>query len=160
MRNTAAPAGARGRARASAISLFAGSALLLGCSTDPEATQGPSFDSVEGLYGAVDEVLQCPVFENNDVQIALPDDGFLDGLTCGEGMVLAWSEDTDTIEEAREMMIQSSESRPAVQGPGWFVVDAEDAVPADSGDGPEPFQPNSRDLNALAEELGAEYTEY
>lgn len=149
--------------RAAAVTLVAGPVLLLGCSADPEAgePEGPSFDSAEELYEAVDEVLRCPIFDNtNIINIALSDGGFLEGLTCGEGMVLAWSEDRGEIDEARGNFADLSEPSPAVQGPGWFVVDAEDSVQPQTGDGPEPPQPDSRDLEALAEELGAEYTEY
>lgn len=152
--------------RAAAVTLVAGPVLLLGCSADSEAgePEGPSFDSAEALYEAVDEVLRCPIFDNtniiNIINIALSDGGFLEGLTCGEGMVLAWSEDRGEIDEARGNFADLSEPSPAVQGPGWFVVDAEDSVQPQTGDGPEPPQPDSRDLEALAEELGAEYTEY
>lgn len=106
-------------------------------------------------------MLQCPTFENdNPLHIALSDGGFLEGLTCGQGMVVVWSEGPEEIDEARELFSATPERSPAVQGPGWFVVNAEDSVQPQTGDGPEPPQPNSRDLEALAEELSAEYTRY
>lgn len=142
--------------RVAAAALLVGAGVLTACS----AEQGQDFQGVEELYSAVDDVLECPIFENNIVNIALEDGGFLEGRTCGAGMVVAWSDEPERIEAAREMLAQPSESRPAVEGPGWFVVDAEDSVPPESLEGSEPKQPNSRDLNLLAEELGAEYTEY
>ena len=117
--------------------------------------------NLDELFEAVDKRLDCPG----------PDDGFsgeahfffapgrsqLEGRQCGETIVMAWSKDESLIRSARELLRATGEPVPMVGTAEWFVADTTEA--GEGGTGAPEHQARSKDLDRLAAELGATFTQ-
>lgn len=142
--------------------LAAGALALVGCG-EPEqqnAAEPIAFEDVDELFSAVDDQLDCPEDSSGDYHFALPSDQdseSLQGRSCAESIVMASSDDEERIAEIREMMSSAQGPLSVAEDSTWFVADITD-VAADGGV-TDLTHPGSRDLQGLAEDWNATYTE-
>lgn len=134
-------------------------------SPNPESTQSsPVADpvgSLDELFDAVDERFDCPDpsdgFSGEDHFFMVDGGDQLVGRQCGETIVMAWSEDQSPIQGARELLSSAVAPVPVAGTAHWFVADVTEA--GEGGTGAPEHQATSKDLDRLAAELGADFTE-
>jgi hypothetical protein len=134
-------------------------------STHPDVSPSPTtadpVGSLDELFEAVDGRFDCPGpadgFFGGDYFFMVDGHGQLVGRQCGETIVMAWSEDPSLIQGAREMLNSAVAPVPVVGTAQWFVADITEA--GEGGTGLPEHQAASKDLDGLAAELGAEFTE-
>ncbi|MDI3329211.1 MAG: hypothetical protein QJR09_00555 [Micrococcus sp.] len=126
-----------------------------GSATPTASVSGQRFDSLNALFAAVDEQFGCPDEASGDYTFMVEAQPTgLPGRQCGTTVLMTWSDDAAAVQEALEMLASAGGEVPVAQGPGWFVADTSNA--GDTGGG-EAVEPESKDLEKLAEELGATY---
>lgn len=134
-------------------------------STHLESTQSPTstnpVGSLDELFQAIDERFDCPGpadgFSGKDYFFMVDGGGQLVGRQCGETIVMAWSQDQSLIQGARELLSSAVAPVPVVGTAEWFVADITEA--GEGGTGAPEHQAASKDLDRLAAELGADFTE-
>lgn len=149
--------------RSSAVAVLAVGILALPACGGPEqqsdADASPSvgtIEDLEGLFSAVDDRLECPEDSSGDYHFALPDpeEEILEGRSCAESIVMAWSSDEELVSEIRTMMTSAQGSLSMVESPNWVVADITETAQDDLA------HPGSRDLEGLADDWDATYAEY
>lgn len=149
--------------RSSSVAILAVGILALAACGGPEqqsdAEASPSMGTIEdldGLFSAVDDQLECPEDSSGDYHFALPDpeEEILEGRSCAESVVMAWSSDEELMSEIRTMMTSAQGSVSMVESPNWVVADITETAQDDLA------QPGSRDLEGLADDWDATYAEY
>lgn len=150
------------RRSSSAVVLAVGLLALTACG-EPEqqsdADASPSagtIEDLEGLFSAVDDRLECPEDSSGDYHFALPDpeEEILEGRSCAESIVMAWSSDEELISEIRTMMTSAQGELSMVESPNWVIADITETAEDDLA------HPGSRDLEGLADDWDATYAEY
>lgn len=142
--------------------LAVGLLALSGCAapeqqsdTDASPSAG-TIENLDGLFSAVDDRLECPEDSSGDYHFALPDpeEEILEGRSCAESVVMAWSSDEELVSEIQTMMTSAQGSVSMVESPNWVVADITETAQDDLA------QPGSRDLESLADDWDATYAEY
>lgn len=145
--------------RSSAAAMLAiGLLALSACGGDeqPSDADASPIEDLDGLFSAVDDHLECPEGSSGDYHFALPDPekGILEGRSCAESVVMAWSSDEELISEIRTMMTSAQGSLSMVESSNWVVADITETAQEDLA------HPGSRDLERLADGRDATYAEY
>lgn len=133
--------------------------------TNPESSRSSTMaapvGSLDELFEVVDERFDCPGpsdgFSGEDHFFFLDGGEQLVGRQCGETIVMAWSEDPSLIQGARDLLTSTGEPVPMASTADWFVADTTEA--GEGGTGAPEHQAGSKDLDGLAAELGADFTE-
>lgn len=129
--------------------------------SSPSSTMVTPVGSLDELFEAVDERFDCPGpsdgFSGEDHFFMVEGGEQLVGRQCGETVVMAWSDDETLIQGARELLDSAVAPVPVVGTEQWFVADTTEA--GEGGTGASEHQAASKDLDRLAAELDADFTE-
>ncbi|GAA1150392.1 hypothetical protein GCM10009672_23630 [Nesterenkonia lutea] len=145
------------------VTMLATGALALVACGEPEQQNDATpvaFEDVDELFSAVDDQLDCPEDSSGEYHFALPSDQdaeILQGRSCAESIVMASSDDEERLAEIREMMSSAQGPLSVVEDSTWFVADITEV--AGDGEATDLAHPGSRDLQGLAEDWKATYTE-
>lgn len=136
------------------ILVLGASAMLVACSNSQEYAESVEvFESEENFFAAVDERLNCRNGSSSEYYFSLPDEErALEGRTCDESIVMAWTNNSGLLSEVRDMMDTAEGKLYLAEGPTWFVADISDVSPGLS-------KPRAAELEALAQEWDALYVE-
>lgn len=142
--------------------LAAGAMVLIACGEpqQPNDSEPVAFEDVDELFSAVDDQLDCPEDSSGYYRFAFPSDQdseILQGRRCAESIVMASSDNEERIAEIREGMSSAEGPLSVVEDSTWFVADISEAAGGD--DATDLLDPDSRDLQGLAEDWNATYTE-
>ena len=132
---------------------------LAGCETaaDVGEIEPVTFDSLDELFEAVDQQLGCPEDSSGDYAFdAGEEPGLLSGRRCAESIVMAYSDDEAVIADIKDMLSTAQGGTlPIVHNTTWLVADITEVAAGT----PDLAHPQSRNLEALAIALRANYTE-
>ena len=129
--------------------------LLSSCAAvaqQPANRELPAFTSIDDALQAVDKVLGCEKNPTTDpiINKALDLDGHkAEYAMCSGHVQIDWFENEDARKASYQVYADATQPVSIVTGKNWMVVDSSEALQ-------EP--PSGKNLKALAEELGAEFT--
>ncbi len=132
-------------------------AVLMGacsaCTPAGASSDLPSFDSLESTHRAVDELIGCvdQAPESTKVHNA---DGLVttNSIKCTQSVEVFHFGSEESKDEIYSLLADAEGTVRFAEGRNWFAADFSDAAGNEGASDP-------RDLAALAEELGARYTE-
>jgi hypothetical protein len=132
-------------------------ALLTGacaaCTPTGASSGLPSFDSLESTRQAVDELIGCVDDAPESIGVHNAD-GLVttDSIKCSQSLEIFHFKTEESKDEIYSLFSDAEGTAKFVEGQNWFVVDFSGLTGSDAASDP-------RDLSALAEHLGAQYTE-
>ncbi|MBM7848112.1 hypothetical protein [Arthrobacter roseus] len=136
-----------------AVAVLLAAVLLTGCSTQdqPGSENLSAFSSIDGVYEAVDQFLDCEADPVGEPIVPMGETGQLtsEQRLCSENVQVDLYPDKKSLQESYKIWADSSQGEVhLVWGKNWLVVDVTGAVTG---------EPTGWDIERLAEELNGEY---